>query len=56
MSHKIAKRVRKMLKSEGVDVAHAFYTRDEVTGSIVLDKSGRKLYKEAKRIAKVKNS
>lgn len=51
MSHKIAKRVRKMLKTEGVDVTNAFYTRDE-TGSIVLDKSGRKTYKEAKKLAK----
>ena len=41
MSHKIAKRVRKMLKTEGVDVTNTFYTRDK-TGSIVLDKSGRK--------------
>lgn len=51
MSHKIAKRVRKMLKTEGVDVTNTFYTRDE-TGSIVLDKSGRKTYKEAKKLAK----
>lgn len=52
MSHKIAKRVRKMLKTEGVDVTNTFYKRDEVTGSIVLDKSGRKTYKEAKKLAK----
>lgn len=51
MSHKIAKRVRKMLKTEGVDVTNTFYTRDK-TGSIVLDKSGRKTYKEAKKLAK----
>ncbi len=52
MSHKIAKRVRKMLKAEGVDVKNTFYTREKSTGSVVLDNSGRKTYKEAKKLAK----
>lgn len=52
MSHKIAKRVRKLLKSEGIDVTHAVYTRDEVGANVLVDNCGRKLYQESKKFAK----
>lgn len=50
MSGKNAKRIRKFLKSQGVDVTHTKYKYQN--GCIVLSDCGRKAYKEAKKLAK----
>lgn len=56
MSHKIAKRIRKALKAEGVDVTHALYEWSNSTnkgnGGLILADSGRKAYKLAKKAYK----
>lgn len=51
MNAKKVKQVRKMLKSEGVDVKHALYDLAG-TGIKLSDNCGRKLYKKAKALAR----
>ncbi|QCW23837.1 hypothetical protein AAS21_gp099 [Pantoea phage vB_PagS_AAS21] len=51
MNAKKAKQVRKLLKSEGIDVNHTLY---DLTGSSITlsDNCGRKLYKKSKQFAR----
>lgn len=50
MSAKIAKRIRAILKAQGVNVRHAVY--ENVHGTNVLADSGRKAYKEFKNLVR----